>query len=463
MGRSSREACDSYLWPNRICLRTLLAFGDSNEVGASVYAIRDPCIPIHLSGNSERRGRNLSVCNRKPPDFLRMETGGEGGSSATAAVPLRPDYCLGEFIILRILNLIQCANLGGMEQSNLLRLTALMRLGHSCRMISLQPIGGLRPLLEESGIPAEGLHYRGPGGLAVLRPLRRALRRSPADAIIMTGHNLLAMLALGSICREHRVLAIHFHHEGVKPARFWRMFYSLAIKRFGAITFPSDFVREEAERLCPDVSLIAQTVPNPFRVPDLVTPEVKLRARRTLGVPQEAFLVGNAGWLIARKRWVVFLDSAQIVLQTHPEARFLVAGEGPERVSLEAQASRLGISHCVVWLGWQSDLTLFYQSLDVLLFHSDWDALGRTPLEALAYGIPVVASVGHGGLGEVLLDGYGFLANRHDPEWLASKIQWIRENPQAAIGMAVAGRTHLQVVGSPEAHAARMSSLLQGS
>ncbi len=73
------------------------------------------------------------------------------------------------------------------------------------------------------------------------------------------------------------------------------------------------------------------------------------------------------------------------------------------RDSLQRLAASLGIATPgVIWTGWLTDLTPFYAGIDVLLFNSDWDALGLTPVEAMSYGVPVVASVEHGGLGEIL-------------------------------------------------------------
>src|SRR5581483_10576503 len=72
---------------------------------------------------------------------------------------------------------------------------------------------------------------------------------------------------------------------------------------------------------------------------------------------------------------------------------FAIAGDGPERASLESLARETGISKSVRWLGWLKDMTSFYQALDVLQFNSDWDALGLTPVEAMSFGIPVVCSV----------------------------------------------------------------------
>src|SRR5688572_5986271 len=133
---------------------------------------------------------------------------------------------------MRILNLIQCANLGGMEQASLRLMRALRARGHELNLISLNPIAGLGPLLERAGIPAISLEYSTRGKIACFFDLRRTIRRLHADALMMTGHNLAASLALGDVCREHRMMAMHFHHEGVMPPWRWRLIYRAAERQF---------------------------------------------------------------------------------------------------------------------------------------------------------------------------------------------------------------------------------------
>jgi glycosyltransferase involved in cell wall biosynthesis len=69
----------------------------------------------------------------------------------------------------------------------------------------------------------------------------------------------------------------------------------------------------------------------------------------------------------------------------------------------------------VRWLGWQRKLDSFYACPDLLVFNSDWDAMGLTPLEALSAGVPVAASVWNGGLPEILdSSSYGLVFREHD-------------------------------------------------
>ena len=98
---------------------------------------------------------------------------------------------------------------------------------------------------------------------------------------------------------------------------------------------------------------------------------------------------------------------------------------------------RLGLGNRIRWLGWQDDLQDFYRSLDVMLFTSDFDAMGRTPLEAMSHGVPVVASVVHCGLPEVIdSDEVGFLIRDHDISALAVKVAELLGNGDAGTAWA---------------------------
>ena len=346
---------------------------------------------------------------------------------------------------MRILNLIQCTNLGGMEQVTLRLLRGLQTRGHAVRLLSLNPIGALGPLLAEAGIPYTGLPYLGKGGWHTIPMLRRELRASQADALIMTGHHLLGMLALGDFCANHRLLALHFHHQGVKPDWQWRLIYRAACRRFPTITYPSDFIRQEAISLHAPVARLAQTVRYPLAMPPAISPEERQVVRRHLGLAEGIPFIGNAGWLIPRKRFNVFLRVAHEALKCKPTAVFLIAGDGEERAKLEALANSLGIAESVKWLGWQKEMRSFYAALDVLLFNSDWDALPVTPQEAMAHGVPVVCSVINGGLREIITsDEVGFLRASHDVQALAGLVIRLLEDHALAKRIGLAGRARVE-------------------
>ena len=345
---------------------------------------------------------------------------------------------------MKILNLIQCTNLGGMEQASLRLMRGLMEQGNDLQLLSLNPVGRLGPLLQEAGIPHEGLPYLGKGGWRSYGLLKEKLKSLHADAMIMTGHHLLASLALGDFCRDRRILAIHYHHTGVKSRWQWRLIYRLASKRFNAITFPCDFIRKEAEAIYPPVARLAHTVRNPLDIPPLPAASEKIDSRKILNLPLDRPIVGNAGWLIPRKRFDVFLQTARKILDKNPNVLFAIAGSGSEEENLKKLAHELQITPHVRWLGWQQEMSHFYKSVDVLLFNSDWDALGLTPLEAMSYGVPAVCSVLNGGLGEILSSNeFGFLLPAHDAPALADRILYLLSHQNEAEVIGLAGRKNI--------------------
>lgn len=361
-----------------------------------------------------------------------------------------------------ILHIMQCANLGGMEQTTVCRIRGLIDHGQNCRLVSLHPIGRLGDVLRRKSIPSKGLRYRGLAGIRSIPEMHREFRREPCDAVMMTGHNLAAMVALGDIGKGHRILCIHFHHEGVKPRWQWRLIYRMALSKFDAITFPSDFVRREAEAIEPGLRAKSHTLRNAFEVPAIPTMEEKKAARERLGVPAGVPTVSNAGWLIARKRFDVFLRVAAVVRKSFPTATFVIAGDGPERPRLEALANSLGLGQSVKWLGWQEDVSTLYKASDVLLFNSDWDALGRTPIEAILLGTPAVVSQVHGGLWEVLEpDAHVFMRRDHDIDWLSARVEELLRNPVDSRSMVHRARVHLQSSASVERDVSELFRLMR--
>jgi glycosyltransferase involved in cell wall biosynthesis len=365
---------------------------------------------------------------------------------------------------LRILTIIQCTNLGGMEQASLRLMQALQRRGHELSVVSLHPLGPIAPQFRASGIPAIGLGYDQVPLWRWLVRLRRELRRQAPEALLLTGHSLPVLLAIAGRCRGRRLLAIHFHHTGVRPRWFWRIYYELARGRVNTITFPSDFVRQEAVDLCPALESKAVTVRNPITPVAAITPSERRAARASLGLSADATIIGNAGWLIPRKRFDVFLRVAALVLRQRPDARFLIAGDGPERTKLEALAIDLDIADAVLWIGWTDNMREVYASLDLLLFNSDWDAMGLTPIEAAVHGVPIVSSVLHGGLAEVFSPGVdAVLFDQHDLPALAAAVLRVLANPTAATAMAAQARDHVLGLSDPDRLAAWHEQVLQQS
>ena len=342
-----------------------------------------------------------------------------------------------------------------MEQASLRLMQSLEPHDYEFSVISLHPLGGLEPLLDAADIPAKGLNYGGPAGISIIPQLMRELRENADSDIIMTGPHLAAMAAMKLAGRKGSFLAVHFHHEGVKSKRSWRAIYKLALDRFRWITFPSNFVRDEACLILPEVRERSKVIRYPQHPFPVATQEETREARRELGLPSNAQIVGNAGWLIERKRFDVFLDVASKVASAVPTAHFAIAGGGEEEDTLRAQADALDLGQKVHFLGWQKDMRRFRNALDLLLFNSDWDALPVTPQEAVAEQIPLVSSLLHSGLREVFDEPLAArILTDHDADALAQQVIERLQNPSEAKAEADRSRQHFSQISAPETIAA---------
>lgn len=130
------------------------------------------------------------------------------------------------------------------------------------------------------------------------------------------------------------------------------------------------------------------------------------QARIGLGVPASARIVAGVGRLNPQKNFSLFLDIAAQLSTRFSDLHFLLAGDGPEEKMLREKASALGISDRVTFSGYVADTRSVYLAADVLLMPSRFEGLPMTLLEAMAMGLPVVASQ-LDGIAEVIDDGSG--------------------------------------------------------
>lgn len=137
-------------------------------------------------------------------------------------------------------------------------------------------------------------------------------------------------------------------------------------------------------------------------------------ARAQLGLPAASRIVAGVGRLNPQKNFALFLDIAAQLAPRFPDLHFLLAGDGPEEQMLREKASALGIANRVTFSGYVADTRLVYLAADVLLMPSRYEGLPMTLLEAMAMGLPVVASK-LDGIAEVIGDGgEGFLVPSDD-------------------------------------------------
>jgi glycosyltransferase involved in cell wall biosynthesis len=162
--------------------------------------------------------------------------------------------------------------------------------------------------------------------------------------------------------------------------------------------------------------------------------------RRAFGLPSDAPLVGFVGRLAPVKNPNLFIEAARLTLQQTPETYFALVGDGKLRPELERRVEALGLTKHVVFTGWQEDMPATYADLDVMALTSLNEGTPVTVIEALAAGVPVVATA-VGGVPDVVTDRRtGLLVPSGDIEAVAQGMLKLLRNPEYARHLAREGQ-----------------------
>ena len=138
-----------------------------------------------------------------------------------------------------------------------------------------------------------------------------------------------------------------------------------------------------------------------------------------------------------------FVDVAARVLKETDRVHFIMAGDGELRPAIEARIRDLGISSHITLLGWQKDMPEVYRNLDVVVLTSLWEGLPCVFSEAMAAGLPIVATQVDGAR-EAIIDGdNGFLHGPHDVEGMAKSVLKLVENPALREAMGSRGKSRV--------------------
>lgn len=187
-----------------------------------------------------------------------------------------------------------------------------------------------------------------------------------------------------------------------------------------------------------------QVVRNGIEVGSAPPAERVLAVRRRFDLRDGAPVVGTVAVLRSQKRLDIWLRAARRIADELPAARFLIVGDGPLRSELEEEAQRLGLAERVRFAGLQEDVAPFFAAFDLYLMSSQFEGLPLALLEAMAAGVPVVATA-VGGIPEALADGHeGVLVAAGDADVLAGEAVRLLAAPDRRRTMAAAARRRVE-------------------
>jgi glycosyltransferase involved in cell wall biosynthesis len=158
------------------------------------------------------------------------------------------------------------------------------------------------------------------------------------------------------------------------------------------------------------------------------------------GCPSDAIIVGSVGWLTDVKGHRYLLEAAQKITQTCPDLHIVIVGSGNQHDALRQQATQLGLEASVHLLGHRDDIETCLAGFDLFVLPSSNEGMGRALIEAMAAGLPVIATK-VGGIPALVNHGVnGLLVPSGDAQALADALRSILEHPDMARKLGEAAR-----------------------
>jgi glycosyltransferase involved in cell wall biosynthesis len=359
-------------------------------------------------------------------------------------------------VSVRVLHVITRLTVGGSAENTVASVVALGRAGYDC-VLAVSFRESDRAVLEDArgrgcrlvDVPSLGREVALVSDLAALSHILRLIAAERPH--IVHTHTSKAGFVGRLAARMARVPAVIHQPHGHVFYGYWgpaRTAVYTALERWAAgwcdriITLTE---RGTTEHLARGIGRRAQFVTVPSGVPTervRATALPRAVARARLGVPPETYLVVGLGRLVPVKGFDLLVEALPRLVAGVPSARLLLVGDGPERALLDRRAVALGVADRVRVTGVIPDAAAYLAAADVVAAPSRNEGMGRTLVEAMALGVPVVGAA-VGGIPAVIVDGAcGRLVPPEDPAALAQALVELgRDEPlRRKLGATAIGR-----------------------
>lgn len=301
--------------------------------------------------------------------------------------------------------------------------------------------GSVADQLEKAGIPVDIVGLRCKYDVLRLRRVVKALRKYQPDILHTHLFHADVVGRFGAWYNEipHLVHTVHVAEGRFRPWQFsFARFLSQGCERMICVS-PS--VRDFHMRRCGLPERAYQVIYNgidPEKFSHDPASRSRLRAEWQLG--EDAPIVGFVGRLDHQKGVDLLLSAMSHLAARGEGVNFVVAGEGPQQEIVENFARHgEGGSFCK-YLGFVEDIRAIYSAVDIVVMPSRWEGFGLVAGEAMAAGLPVVATDAPGLRDVVVHDETGLVVEGTDPFALAESVQMLVDDPQLRETLGKAGR-----------------------
>ncbi len=170
-----------------------------------------------------------------------------------------------------------------------------------------------------------------------------------------------------------------------------------------------------------------------------LSPAEQAKLKEETGLPSNSFVVGTVGRLVPVKNPELLIRASQPLFTQYPNTYFVFIGDGPLKKDLISAANEIGGEKNIVFLGWRDDAHRVLSIFDVFCLPSLNEGMGRVLVEAMAHGVPIVASDA-GGIPDLIIhQKNGFLVPPQNPEELTKHIQILIEDEETRKKMGEEG------------------------
>ena len=324
----------------------------------------------------------------------------------------------------RVMIVVHGLETGGAEMMVLHLARELSRAGHPVRVVSLHgddtDVAGL---MRRAGVDVVALNKAGgPDPRTVLR--LRAQMRDFSPAVVHTHLPVLEYVLPAVRLYGRRVKVIHTVHNIAREETRHRVLREVNRRAFSHGVVPVALNEEVRSSICREYALPPSAVP-------VVGNGIDLDAFRG---PQRRGLRGAGARLlcVARlapaKNHALLLRTVARLRESGRDVSLTLVGDGPLRGALEERARELGISERVRFAGRRTDTAAFYRDCDLFVLLSDYEGMPMSIIEAMASGLPVVATRA-GGVAELVDDGVNGALVEADAAAAAEAIAAICDDP----------------------------------
>ena len=343
-----------------------------------------------------------------------------------------------------VLHVIDTGGPGGAETVFLQTATRL----DPARFHSIAVVGGsgwLAQQFRERGVSPLIVPAKGSINGRYLSQLLWLARRQRSDVIVahLYGSAVYASLA-GMLLSVPVVSVLHGHTDVEGAGRLSSVKAALVRRGSRKVVFVSQRLQEHLEprlRLAESQGIV---IPNGVDT-ERFRPGRDRALRAELGLAEETALVGAIGNVRAPKAYEVLLRAARIAIDRSRQWHFVIAGECANDLGRQlGQLSRaLGIERHVTFLGLRPDVARILNNLDVFVLSSHTEGFSIACIEAMACGVPVVATRS-GGPEQILEGEAGILVPTGDPDALASAIERVISSKDLAATLTARAMQRVQ-------------------